>query len=333
MDYVIVMAAVSALAIGNSLFFGTYLFQTRKDSYPNKLLALLLFALALRITKSVIIIAFPDASEVYPAIGLIGMAAIGPLVYLYIQALFGVTFHRLHLCHFMPSLIIAITVAVVDEGVIYLYYQLVVLQIMIYLLWAGWFVQSNFSQLRTNQLKKEWCLRLLSGVGAIWLAFLYQLFADSFLSYIIATGAAVVVLYFLSFWAMQRRKLFSYSTHKSGNGIQLKEVAESTRLLFEKEKIYREEDVTLNKVSGVLNQPAYLISRAINEVFHQTFPEFVNGFRIEEAKMKLENDPKKALSIESIAYDSGFSTLSAFYSSFKKKMKMTPAQYRDRQSA
>lgn len=330
MNYTILMSAVSALAIGNSLFFGFYLLFSKKGSYPNKLLALLLFALALRISKSVIIIAFPTSSEIFPAIGLIGMAAIGPLVYLYIKSLFGIGYKRSIYFHFIPSLLISATLAFVNEDVIYRYYQLVVAHIFLYVVQSALYMKNNLFELRTNKLKKDWCIRLLAGIMAIWVAFFYQLIADSFLSYVIATAVAVIVLYLLGYWSMQRRKIFSFTTLKDSESGQLKNVAYHIEQLFKEQKIYRQDDVTLNKISKLTKHQPYLISKAINEVFHQTFPEFLNSYRVKEAKQRLAQDINKSLSIESIAYDSGFSTLSSFYSSFKKNVKMTPAEYRNR---
>ncbi len=294
MDFVILMAAVSALAIGNSIFFGIYLFISKKEAFPNKLLAFLLFTLALRITKSVIIITFPYSSTVYPAIGLIGMAAIGPLLLLYIQSLFGKKLNKIEWTHFIPSALIAFTVAFVDETVIYRYYQVVVFQILVYILFSMRYLRKNIMDRRTNRLKKDWSIRLLVGVAAIWFAFFYQLLADSYISYIIATSVAVVVLYLLSFWAMQRRKIFNFAM-KNGNDEQLKEMAEQVKRFFEEKKIYREENVTLDLVGEQINQQAYLISRSINEVFHMTFPEFLNSFRIEEVKESTTGGSKSGL--------------------------------------
>ena len=72
----------------------------------------------------------------------------------------------------------------------------------------------------------------------------------------------------------------------------------------------------------------YLISMAINDQFEQTFPEFVNEYRIREVKERLGDPGNSHLSIESIAYESGFVTPSAFYATFKKATGQTPGQYR-----
>ena len=163
------------------------------------------------------------------------------------------------------------------------------------------------------------------------MAFFYQLMADSLLSYIIATGIAVVALYVLSFWAMQKKNVFSL-TVKNGNNKQLTQIAERIKVYFETNEAYKKENITLDAVGEELNTPAYLISKAINETYNITFPEFLTGLRIEDAKTRLMKDKNMAFSIEAIAYDSGFTTLSSFYSSFKKHVKMTPAEYRKRHS-
>ena len=322
------MSAVSALAIGNSLFFGLHLCLSRNASYSNKLLAGLLFALALRISKSVIIIAFPESSEIFPAIGLTGMVAIGPFTYLYLKSLAGSGFKKKVLLHFAPSFFIALSAAFVGPDVVYFYYQLAVGQIFVYLILSIVLLVPAGRAEKTSSLKRNWCIRLVAGVLLIWLAFAYQLVADSLLSYVIATAIAVAVLYVLAYWSMQRRKIFSFGFSNGAQGSHLKKIAYEVEGFFKKDKIYLQEDITLKAVAREVKYEPYLISRAINDVFCKTFPEFLNSYRVEAAKEKLANDVNKSLSIESIAYDSGFRTLSSFYSSFKKFAKMTPAEYR-----
>ena len=328
MTYPVIMSAVSALAIGNALFYGIYLLTFAKRNDVSRLLAFLLFALALRISKSVIVIAFPHASGVFPAIGLVGMAAIGPLTYLYVRAVFGRGVRVFDVVHFTPSLMIILTVAFISEDVLYYYYQAVVGHIFLYIVLSIYYV---FDAGRVQALKKiviRWLGLLLCGVFGIWLAFLYQLFADTFLSYIIATACAVVVLYMLGYWAMRQGKIFAQTVGPSSSSQELVSVAAAVDRLFVNEKFYLQNDVTLNSMAEQLSIPAYLISRAINEVHKQSFPDYLNSYRVEEAKARLRGHEGKIMSIEAIAYDSGFSTLSSFYAVFKKQVNMTPAAYR-----
>jgi AraC-like DNA-binding protein len=60
----------------------------------------------------------------------------------------------------------------------------------------------------------------------------------------------------------------------------------------------------------------------------RNFSDFINYYRVEEAK-KLLQDPRGAQKkIIVLAFDVGFNTKVAFYNVFKKFTGMTPAQYR-----
>jgi AraC-like DNA-binding protein len=71
------------------------------------------------------------------------------------------------------------------------------------------------------------------------------------------------------------------------------------------------------------------ISQAINTEFLVSFNHYINKLRIDKACMLLKTDTKK--SIESIAFDSGFNSLSTFNRAFKKFTGLLPSQYRNRE--
>lgn len=337
MNVSLLMAAASGLVIGNSLFFGAYIWGLdKKNKLSNHLLALLLFALALRISKSVIIILFPDSSEVFPAIGLTGMAAIGPFLYLYLKSIHYSSFRfgKREFLHLLPSLLILILLPMpfVDEMVIYRFYQLVVLQIFIYLVY-GFKLHRTFSlKNASDDIKERWGYILLSGTFLIWTAFFAQLIADTFLLYLIATTIAAFVLYGVSFWVMKNRLVFSENGRLNKLNGNADALYRKIKQVIESEKIYLDPDLTLNKLSKVVKSQSYLVSLVINEKFNKSFPELINMHRIEEAKERLSSQNDQHLSVEAIAYESGFNSISSFYNSFKKICKTTPADYRKEHS-
>jgi AraC-like DNA-binding protein len=69
------------------------------------------------------------------------------------------------------------------------------------------------------------------------------------------------------------------------------------------------------------------LSQVINESFNQNFYDYINTYRIEESKRLLQNPESEKYKIISIAYDSGFSTKSAFYNAFRKNTGITPGEY------
>ena len=74
----------------------------------------------------------------------------------------------------------------------------------------------------------------------------------------------------------------------------------------------------------------HVVSQIINEQLSYNFNDFINSFRIEEAKKMLNDPGMKNITVASIAYDSGFNTLSAFNTAFKKFTGLTPSQFRPR---
>ena len=99
---------------------------------------------------------------------------------------------------------------------------------------------------------------------------------------------------------------------------------------MEVEKVYRDENISLQSLSEKLSIPLHHLSRILNEKLNKNFPDFINTYRIEEAK-KFLRDPKRAnQKILSIAFDVGFNTKTAFNNVFKKYTRMTPSQYRQK---
>ncbi len=333
MNLSILMAAASGLVIGNSLFFGAYIWGLdNKNKQSNHLLALLLFALALRISKSVIIIMFPNSPEIFPAIGLTGMAAIGPFLYLYLQSIHqsSFTFDKKKFLHLLPSLLIVISLPLpfVNDEVIYRFYQLVVMQIFVYIIYSFSLHRTYSLKNQSDSLKQKWGYILLSGTFIIWSAFFAQLIADTFILYLTATIIAAFVLYGVSFWAMKNRLSFRKSGRLDKLNGDAEALAQKIRKIMENDKLYKDPDLTLNKFSDAVKSQSYLVSLVINEKFNMSFPELINTYRIEEAKSRLKSREDQHLSVESIAYDSGFNSISSFYSSFKKLCYTTPADYR-----
>lgn len=102
------------------------------------------------------------------------------------------------------------------------------------------------------------------------------------------------------------------------------------KYLMEGEKVYCDTDISLGSLAEKLSIPPYQLSIIINESLKQTFSEFINSYRVQEAK-RILLDPKKAhLKIAAVAFEVGFNTRVAFYQAFKKYTKMTPTQYKNK---
>ena len=91
---------------------------------------------------------------------------------------------------------------------------------------------------------------------------------------------------------------------------------------------YLQPDITLDMLADSLEMPAKDLSMIINRHFNHNFYEFVNGYRIEEAKRMLLDDKFKGKTMTDIYLDVGFNSKSVFNTFFKKLVGMTPSEYR-----
>ena len=98
--------------------------------------------------------------------------------------------------------------------------------------------------------------------------------------------------------------------------------------LMESERPYIDGDLTIQKLAEQLSIPAPHLSQTINERLSKTFPDFINSYRIEEAKKRLLDPSRKHYTVLAIAEEVGFNSKSAFNDVFKRHVKMTPSEFR-----
>lgn len=98
---------------------------------------------------------------------------------------------------------------------------------------------------------------------------------------------------------------------------------------MEREKPYLNPNVSLQDVSAQLSIPLRFLSQVINEYYKKNFFDFINQYRIEEAKKLIRNSANANKKMFAILYDSGFNSKSSFNAAFKKNVGMTPSEFRD----
>ena len=98
--------------------------------------------------------------------------------------------------------------------------------------------------------------------------------------------------------------------------------------VIKKKKYYLDAALTLQKLASHLGTNRQYLSNFINREKQKTFYEYINDFRLEEAKSLLDKwDSERGRSMEDIASLSGFNSYSTFLRSFVKKYGVTPSKY------
>ncbi|MCP5053959.1 MAG: helix-turn-helix domain-containing protein [bacterium] len=98
--------------------------------------------------------------------------------------------------------------------------------------------------------------------------------------------------------------------------------------MMETEKLYLDPQLNLKNLSQRLHVHYNHLSRIINENMGKSFNDYINGYRIEEAKKRLTDPASAQKTVLEIAYDTGFYSKSVFNTAFKKFTGMTPSQFR-----
>jgi AraC-like DNA-binding protein len=98
--------------------------------------------------------------------------------------------------------------------------------------------------------------------------------------------------------------------------------------LFEEDKIYRDPNLKITDVTTKLHTNRTYISRLINQEFDASFSDFVNRYRVEDAKNILRNFPQK-YSLNHVSENAGFGSPSSFNRIFKALTGLTPGQFRE----
>ena len=106
------------------------------------------------------------------------------------------------------------------------------------------------------------------------------------------------------------------------------EFADKIDGIMRSQRPYLQPDITLDMLADTLSMPAKDLSMIINRHFHNNFYEFINGYRIEEAKRMLVDEKLKNKTITDIYLEVGFNSKSVFNTFFKKLVGMTPSEYR-----
>lgn len=90
-------------------------------------------------------------------------------------------------------------------------------------------------------------------------------------------------------------------------------------------QLYRDPNLSLWALSKAIRVSPNYVSQTLNATMGHTFFDYVNNWRIAEAKDKLA---RTSDTISAITYDVGFNSRSSFYTAFKRDTGQTPNQYR-----
>ena len=202
-------------------------------------------------------------------------------------------------------------------------------------------IKNHFSAV--EKINLSWLLMIIIAFTAMWLAdfiaFIISVLEISTPALIYALLVISITINFLFanfvvYKGLKQPDAFSgIRTPEKYSGSRLTESESSSMVnriknFMQENKPFLNPDLSIKDLSEQLDLHQKYLSQLINSRFGQNFYDFVNHYRVNEAKdiMTMNTDGKKT--VLEILYEVGFNSKSAFNKAFKKNTGKTPTDFR-----
>jgi len=284
---------------------------------------------------------------------------VGPLLFLYSKALTRCDF-KLRIkdtLHFLPAILSSAVILYIGDIprtqefttlVDLVILLLITLQMSVYLV-CMLVILSRYTQMMKDtyssieKIKLHWLRFFVISQIVIWpIAFIIDLYWHNTGNIGSIWLIISAFIYFIGYIGLLRPEIFSGELkgeklyvqsdkkkyEKSALSLEQAEtILQRLQSFMKSSKPYVNPTLTLPALSKDMNISPHHLSQVINERLNKNFFEFINDFRVEEAKRLLKNPQKRNLTLASIGFEAGFNSVSSFNSIFKKVTSSTPSQY------
>ncbi|HYG00815.1 MAG TPA: helix-turn-helix domain-containing protein [Chryseosolibacter sp.] len=318
-----------------------WFFHNRKKAGSNVFAALLLSTVSLQLTSKIISKGWlMTNSTFFYFLSYQLPYLIGPLIYLFVRSIDKPRFSAKHLLHFLPFL----CAAALKLGAVFVEtfpfrphpYADATLQLILM------FVYTYFSFLHAPRAVRTFVKVVVAAETVIIITLslmvvYYGRFPDVRLLFV----ALTLLVYWITWRVVARAEEFfpakdalltkSRTAPKyAHSSLKIEEADRIIKMLgdlMKNDKLYLDAGLTIDELSRRINTSRHHLSQVLNERLSRTYAEYIIDIRLEEACRRLRDYPH--FTIAAVALDSGFSSVSAFNESFKKKFQTTPSRFRE----
>jgi AraC-like DNA-binding protein len=194
-------------------------------------------------------------------------------------------------------------------------------------------IRSARSEANKNSIR--WLRILIYGFLIIWLlkyllflmGYFYAPFSISHPVLILLISAQV---FLTSQFALTNKigipKVFEFS--KGISEKELEDIAIKAKAFIKDNEAYLDTNLSLTSLAKMINTNSNYLSKGINYYYNKNFTDFINEFRVATAKSLITSSKMDFYTLEGIAKESGFNSISTFNRAFLKVEGTTPSQYK-----
>jgi len=202
---------------------------------------------------------------------------------------------------------------------------------------------------KDEEVQLQWLInsaKVLLGMIAYY--FLTSFFSSSWIE-LSFHFSMIIAIFLLAFFSIKQKEIFSkkvkdkqqieiFLDHKksetSNEGQEIFSKSEINYFLdkldhiMTNEKLYLDNDLNLLTLSKNLELPSYKLSHLLNHHINENFSNYINKYRVVEAKNILSNVHYKKYTMLQVAFEAGFSSKTVFNTHFKKVVGVSPSDFR-----
>ncbi|MFY0689844.1 MAG: helix-turn-helix transcriptional regulator [Cyclobacteriaceae bacterium] len=189
----------------------------------------------------------------------------------------------------------------------------------------------------------KWLEHFLYGLLPIIVLAALQLYFPK--DWVLATGRIVELtgVIWIGHFAVRQQEIYAFSeeskreigeliSHQSEQQLlsqeDIKTYQSKLEELMIEHKLFKDPSLSLPALAKQLSVSTHQTSFLLNKGFGKSFFEYINKYRVEEAKRLLKNEENNRFSLVGIGYEAGFNSKSAFNATFKKAVGQTPGEYK-----
>ena len=337
MDQDVMINLFCGAGLLNSLFLAVYLFTHKPSNLSNRILSFIFVAISIKL--GYLFLNYIDLKHealhmAYAKSSVASYLSLGPLLLLYLHSIKNhlFTIGLRQLIQLTPSLLYLVVPAHFLESYFWNNGGFYFIQgyFLIYLLVAAVHVLElkRENDKANNHAIFKWFAFLFFGICIIWTSVFFKRYnyypeLAAFFSFNLYILLFVLIGNFKSINKKIKNDKDDYCKYNITDAIK------AINDIMKEEKPFLQSGFNISAMAELLNMPIHVLSHILNNHYKERFSAFVNRYRIDEVKEKLADADYSDLTIQSVAFDCGFNSLSVFNTAFKKATNKTPTAYRN----